>query len=125
MIVCIAALAREMKTLFGREQRDRRVGINRGTSGSKEGPRSVARVAMHSTAAADSLERSEVAAEVIGRYNERIKAMRMVGYSDAPPFERAVTLRRPFVIESHVSSDSTRDSVSLASSNCSDKADSD
>jgi hypothetical protein len=30
MIVCKAALAREMKTLFGREQMDRRVGMIQG-----------------------------------------------------------------------------------------------
>ena len=124
MIVCKAALAREMKTLFGREHMDRRVGTIRGTSGSKEGPSSVARVVMHSTAAAERRERSEVAAEVMGRYIERIKDMRIVGYSDAPPFNRAVILRRAFAMVSHVSSVSTRVSEFRESSSCSLKADS-
>jgi hypothetical protein len=122
MIVCRAALAREMTTLFGREQMDRRVGTNRGTSGSKEGPSSVARVVMHSLAAADRRERSEIAAEVIGRYIERIEETRVVGYSDAPPFNSAVILSRAFAMVSHVSSVSTRASESRESASCSPKA---
>jgi hypothetical protein len=122
MMVCRAALAREMTTLFGREQMDRRVGTNRGTSGSKEGPSSVARVVMHSLAAADRRERSEIAAEVIGRYIERIEETRVVGYSDAPPFNSAVILRRAFAMVSHVSSVSTSASESRESASCSPKA---
>lgn len=124
MIVCKAALAREMKTLFGREQMDRRVGTKRGTSGSKEGPSSMARVVMHSIAAAERRERSEVAAEEMGRYIERIKDVRVVGYSDALPFDKAVILRRAFAMVSHVSSVSTRESESRAESNSSLRADS-
>ena len=122
MIVCKAALAREMKTLFGREQIDRRVGTMRGTSGSKEGPSSVARVVMHSMAAAERRERSETAAEVMGRYIERIEDIRVVGYSDAPPCNRAVILRRAFAMVSHVSSVSTRASESRESASCSLRA---
>jgi|SRR5712671_227162 len=124
MIVCIVAFAREMKTLFGREQRDKRVGMKRGTSGSNEGPSPVARVAMHSTAVAESRERSDAAADVIGRCIERMEEFRVVGNSHAPPFDRAMTLRRALPIASQVSSVSARESEAWARSNSSLKADS-
>ena len=124
MIVWIVALAREIKTLFGREQRDKRVGIKRGTSGSKDGPSPAARVAMHSTAAAERRERSEAAAAVIERYIERMEEVRTVGRSHAPPFDRAIILRRALLMVSHVSSVSTRESEVRARSSSSLSVDS-
>ena len=108
-----------MKTLFGREQRDKSVGIKRGTSGSKEGPSPVARAAIQSTAAAERRERSEAAAELIGRYIERMEDVRVVGYSHAPPFNRAMILRRVLLMVSHVSSVSASESEARACSSSS------
>lgn len=119
MIVCMVAFAREMNTLFGREQMDKRAGIKRGTSGSNDGPSPEARVAMHSTAAAERRERSEAAAEVIGRYIERMEETRAEGNSHAPPFNRAVILRRALLMVSQVSSVSARESDARARSNSS------
>lgn len=124
MIVCIVALAREMKTLFGREQMDKRVGIKRGTSGSKKGPSPEARAAIHSAAVEERRERSEAAAEVIGRYVERMKEVRVLGKSHAPPLDRAMILRRALPMVSHVSSASTRESEARERSNSSLKVDS-
>lgn len=120
----MVALAREMKTLFGREQIDRRVGMKRGTSGSKEGPSPVARVAIHSTAEDERRERSEAAAEVIERYIERTEEVRVLGKSHAPPFNRATILRRALPMVSHVASVSTRESEARARSSSSLKVDS-
>ena len=124
IIVRIVALAREMKTLFGREQRDKRVGIKRGTRGSKDGPSPAARVAIHSTAVAERRERSEAAAEVIERYIERMEEVRVAGKSHAPPFDRAITLRRVLLMVSHVSSVSARESEARARSSSSLNVDS-
>jgi len=113
-----------MKTLFGREQRDKSVGIKRGTSGSKEGPSPEARAAIHSTAVAERRERSEAAAEAIERYMERMEEVRVVGKSHAPPFDRAMILRRALLIVSHVSSVSAREIEARARSSSSPKVDS-
>ena len=124
MIVCMVVFAREMKTLFGREQMDKRVGTKRGTRGSKEGPSPVARTPIHSRVVAERRERSEAAAEMIERCIERMEEVRTVGKSHAPPFERAMTLRRALQMVSHVSSVSTRESGARACSNSSLKVDS-
>jgi hypothetical protein len=124
MMVCKAAFAREMKTLFGREQRDKSVGMKRGISESNEGPSPMARAVTQSIAAAERRERSEAAAEEIGRYIERIQDVRVVGYSHAPPFEREITLWRALLIVSHVSSVSARESEARVSSSSSLKVDS-
>lgn len=110
--------------MFGREQRDKRVGIKRGTSGSKDGPSPAARVAIHSTAAAERRERSEAAAAVIERYIERMEDVRSVGRSHAPPFDSAIILRRALPMVSHVSSVSTRESEARARSSSSLSVDS-
>jgi hypothetical protein len=124
MIVFMVALAREMKTLFGREQIDKRAGMKRGTRGSKEGPSPVARAAIHSTAEEERRERSEAAAEEIERYIERMKEVRVLGKSHAPPFDRATILRRALPMVSHVASVSTREREARACSNSSLKVDS-
>lgn len=124
MIVCMVVLTREMKTLLGREQRDKSVGMKRGTSGSKEESNPVARAAIHSTAVADRRERSEAAAEVIGRYIDRTEETRVVGKSHAPPFERAMMLKRALPMASHVSSVSAREREARTRSNSSLKVDS-
>lgn len=124
IIVCKVVLALEMKTLFGREQTDKRVGTKRGTSGSKEGPSPVARTLIHSTAVAERRERSEATAEMIERCIERMEEVRIVGKSHAPPFERAMILRRALPMVSHVSSVSARESDACARPNSSVKIDS-
>jgi len=113
-----------MKTLFGREQMDKRVGVKRGTSGSKEGPNPVARAPMHSTAVAERRERSEAAAEVIERCIERMEDVRAMGKSHAPPFDKAMILSRALPMVSHVSSVSARESAVRVWSNSSLKIDS-
>ncbi|SRR6266478_10166110 len=120
----MVAFAREMKTLFGREQMDKRVGMKRGTSGSKEGPNPMARAPIHSTAVEERRERSETTAEVIERCIERMEVVRVVGKSHAPPFESAMILRRALLMTSHVSSVSARESDARACSNSSLKMDS-
>lgn len=113
-----------MKTLFGREQRDKSVGMKRGTSGSKEGPNPTARAAIQSRAVAERRERSEAAAEVIARYIERMEEVRVVGKSHAPPFDRAMILRRAWLMVSHVSSVSASESEARVRSSSSLKVDS-
>lgn len=98
---------------------DKRAGTKRGTSGSKDGPSPVARTPIHSTAVAERRERSEAAAEIIERCTERMEEVRAVGKSHAPPFERAMILRRALLMASHVSSVSTRERDARARSNSS------
>jgi hypothetical protein len=74
MVVSMVTLARQMKTvqadyLIILGSLDKRMGMEMGTSGSKEGPSPVARAAAHSTAVGES---SEAAVAVIERYIERM-----------------------------------------------------
>jgi hypothetical protein len=103
-MVKMHARARVMKTLFERVHSVRSVGRNSGRRGSNAGPNPDARAATRSSAAPESLERSELIALFRGLEKERITVTRSVSKSQAPPSQRAVRVAMLRAMVSHDSS---------------------
>lgn len=119
-MVIIHARARLRKTLLVRVHELRSGGKNTGNITSNVRPSSSAAVLSRSTATADSLDRSDKRAELIGGASERKDCATSCGRSALPRRTRAVSVWIPFAILSQDSSLSLRDNTSrIGASSCS------